>query len=381
MLKNYFLGYLNSYFIICDFVLGSSNISYKDYKISGITQYLDLKAWQEKIVRGLFGFVVVLELPISFVIITYRLIYYIIMWSVTRQKHLNNSNILISTGEVKTKQIISTSDYQIKDITVVMIPFVNKKIYEGFEVVSAFSILNLIDVLKSYGNAAKTIVLMKRKYGHRDILTRSYSSFEYYLACFLPKHIDSSNTFVFTSTYSRWGFLHGQLQNQTVFLQHGWLSNKTLYLNKIGFANKAYYINEEQKNTCELILFKNKPEAHYLKLLQFNITPSKDKVNILLICESSFMNRQIKIIDEISKNNRLRLYVKPHPKDKNIKYFEDNEKEKGYILLKGYNFPAVDYAISYESTLAVEYEMKGVKVLLYNQPDFNEQYNRLLNLN
>lgn len=43
------------------------------------------------------------------------------------------------------------------------------------------------------------------------------------------------------------------------------------------------------------------------------------------------------------------------------------------------DYPAVDYVISYDSTLVLEYQAKGVKTLMYEDLDYETEYQKLLN--
>lgn len=62
----------------------------------------------------------------------------------------------------------------------------------------------------------------------------------------------------------------------------------------------------------------------------------------------------------------VNLYIKPHPGDKdNPDYREMSDKYECVIVPKS-GYPHVDIVVSYESTLADEYEDVGVKVVRYD---------------
>jgi len=380
VIKYYILGYLNVYYMNYYGLYGKTHETYKEFKISKLTSYLNLSPSVAKTTLRIINVLILLEVPLSVILLTLRFIQCFITCPFVPFKRKENENLLIGAGEVKTKQLLSTTDIDKDSIIIIKIPYISEKIYNGLSTLSVFSGIRTGDVIKSYVKSIKTILVIRRKYGKRDFLTRSYSSFEYYLGYYYICRASHTNTFFFTSTYSRWAFLHGHTDHKTVFLQHGWISDKTTFLNKIGTVDRAYYISEQQKKTCEYILFNNKPEAFYLKGLKYNIYPEKDKINILLICESTFMQRQLEIIETISKNKNLRLYVKPHPKDKDLDVYNSLKEKCNFILLQGYNFPEVDYVISYESTLAVEYEMNGVKTLIYDRDEYERQYCEIVNM-
>ena len=378
VIKLYIYGYLNVYYVNYYGLLSKSHTTYKEFKVLKLASYLNLSAWTKKMVIKFLNIIIWFEVPFSLLLVSFRFLKSFGKCLVTPFKKIENQYLLLGAGEVKTKQLLEETD--LDNIRVVTIPYITNKIYQGLDIISIYSGIVLNDVIKSYYKAICTIIIIYKKYRTRDFLTRSYSSFEYYLAYYYTQRSCASNVYIFTSTYSKWAFLHGYLQHKTIFLQHGWLSNESINLLKIGSANAAYYISEQQKHVCEGLLFNNKPEAHYLKGIKFNIIPDKTKINILLVCESGFRRKELKIIEEIAKNKDLRLFVKPHPKDKDIEVFENLKEECGLIILQGYNFPAVDYVISYESTLAIEYEMKGVTTLVYDRDEYEEEYRRLLSM-
>ena len=64
------------------------------------------------------------------------------------------------------------------------------------------------------------------------------------------------------------------------------------------------------------------------------------------------------------------MLLKPHPMDDLVYYQKKESEYPSIIILSKFEYPKVDLIISYDSTLADEYEMKGIDVLRYNDENF-----------
>ena len=93
------------------------------------------------------------------------------------------------------------------------------------------------------------------------------------------------------------------------------------------------------------------------------------KRDVLIICSTLFEDKQDKIISQIA-NNQINLLLKPHPMDDLVYYQKKESEYPSIIILSKFEYPKVDLIISYDSTLADEYEMKGIDVLRYNDENF-----------
>ena len=92
-----------------------------------------------------------------------------------------------------------------------------------------------------------------------------------------------------------------------------------------------------------------------------------------MVCNLYFWTKEKKIIQDLSKRN-VNLYIKPHPLDKNIEDYKSLLKDNRFVILEINDYPEVDVVISYESTLADEYENNGVVVLRYTDDFFDKEY-------
>ena len=84
----------------------------------------------------------------------------------------------------------------------------------------------------------------------------------------------------------------------------------------------------------------------------------------MIICHSGlYFDKEVEIIKAL-KDFDIDLYVKNHPTQTNEGY-ERLEKSCRFTLISGQKFPHVNLVITYDSTLAHEYQSVGVEVLYH----------------
>ena len=379
LLEIYALGYLNEYHLNNLYLNNKDNLSYKKFKTIKVAQYIKIPI---KLLRIFIGFISFFETPISLAILSVTFVKYIFIYLITSAKKTTNKHLMLGwyKDQFYFTNLIKATGINLDDITIVKLPSINAK-YVDCKSISMFSGIDFIHILKSYFYSFELIFFMKKKYEIRDLLFRSYSSFEYFLCYFFINESHISNIYYYDSLVDRWAYLHGGLEHETIFIQHGIVSEK-LKIRKIGKVDYAYYINEKEKDICEKILFINKPRFSYMKQSNFNPTTNKLLKNgfkhILLICNMLFFDKEQEIIKSFSKK-KLNLYVKPHPNGLNDPY-EELTNEYNLVLLEKEDIPKVDIVISYYSTLAMSYKNYGVEVLMYDDELFQYKYDNLLNL-
>ena len=222
---------------------------------------------------------------------------------------------------------------------------------------------------------------MSKKYKKRDLLFRSYSSFRYFIVYLYVTKSSKTNEYYFHSLIDKWAYLFGGIEHKTYFIQHG-IVNENIKMRKIGKADYSYYVDKKQKEVCEKMLFNNKPVAYYRKPI--NIISSKKLLtnglkNILMICNLLFSEKEKDIIETLN-NKKVNLYVKPHPGDKN-KYYKNLQLNNNFIILGKEDYIKADIVISYVSTLATEYENKGILVLRHTNSSFQYDFDKTFELN
>ena len=372
---SYIYGYLN--LVHVNHMNKPENISWKEYKIFKTSIYLGVSkrfALYLFKVLSLFQF---LELFISFFIVVYRFLYCIIKKMFTRKETIGTKIITIGEGYPRQIELLSKTTLDSKEITVITIPFTSKNLYEKDRHISVLSKLSHRDIVICLLWAMQLMVYMNRKYRKQDVLMRYYSSFDFFMAYLFSNNASESYTFLFFSTYTRWAYLNGGLNNRKIFVQHGFLSGKWKLVKRIGRVDYAFYINEEQRLICEKMLFENSPTYELLEGLKFTMNMPSDKKSVLIIGNNSYNEIEEEIIKKLSKNRSLVLLVKPHPGLKDNSFYHKMKFEYGVMLLNKNDYPKVNYVFSYNSTLATQYEDAGIIVYRYKDDTFGEDLNRL----
>lgn len=264
-----------------------------------------------------------------------------------------------------------------QDLTVIDIPEQYTK-YKEFKTVSVFSGITYGQLWKSFITSLRLTCFVIRKYKSKDLLFRTYSSFPFFLCYFFVENLDNSNELIFYNHYDRWMYLFGNSHLRKTYVQHGKLWHDHIKRIK---CDVAYYINANQREILEYTLFDNKPEAKYRKVFDYSgMDKLKDNhfKNLLIVCISTYSDQHTGVVKELY-GGKVNIYLKPHPRDNMDIYNNLQKKYPEIVLLGKFDYPKVDYVLSYESTLADEYEMHDIPVLKYNDIDFKEKFDLLKN--
>lgn len=383
MLQAYLLGYLNTYFLYDK--LRTKSVSPIDYKIEATCNYLGISGNVKKLFSFILKYIIrYIELPISIIIVLYKYILLNVNILFYRKKTNTIRKSLIVLGfnspiSIFTN-VLSSIKIPLNQFTVVCNKS-NKKIYSKYNNIVIEHYLSYKDLYKSFILSLKTMFYITKKYKKRDCFFRYYSSFEYYLMYIFLKRLDNTNKLFYINLADKWSYLVGSLEIETTFIQHGRVED-TPNIKKIGTVNNAYYINEEQKILCEKYMFKNKPICHYRTNLSFtsNHLLIKDGLpNVLLVANLLFFDKENVIIKELCQR-KIHLLVKPHPHDKNLEKYKQLQMLYKFKILEKNDYPKVDYVVSYQSTLADEYNSLGVKVLIYNKDMDISEFTKEINI-
>lgn len=374
LFKYYIFGYLNVFYNATRLLDGKS---YKEYRINHVINYLHLNQSLAFVFKRISSFFIVFEIPLSILIVT---IFFIKALALKPFKRINHKLTIYSIiygldcNFYKFVSMLSCSHVDTTNLVVVTSPFINNTAYKRYQNESVLSRVSFTQILISFHDSLKMIFFMCKRYHKNDFFFRSYSFFEYSLAYYYFSKIDNSIPVYFYSLIDRWAFFFGNLSNRTIFLQHGMMTDIKLntFLRKIGKADVGYFINVSQMEICKILLFNNQPEVHYLKTMSFShneVLKENGKINVLLICNYRFREMEEKLMLEYLSPYDINLYVKPHPKD-NYAFYRKLSEQREMIILGRDFFPKVDVVLSYDSSLAVEYEDLGIKVLRYTSKDF-----------
>lgn len=265
--------------------------------------------------------------------------------------------------------------YRIKDMlrslegvkaNTIRIPFI-KNTYREREI-NILSVITISDIWYSFVSACVMVFFMEKRFSKSDILFRSYSSFEYFLTCCFVKRTEGDNKFIYYNTFDRWAFLMCGAHTEVTFIQHGKLDYLTTLI-RIEAPNIAYYVSPEQQKVVEDTLFTSQPSVvRFRKVLQFTrnelLNRENGKRNVLIVSVVSFIKDVSRIVDMLAGD--VNLYVKPHPSDKVMDEYMHMAERHGVVILEKTAYPEVDVVISYNSTLADEYDLAGVKVIRWD---------------
>lgn len=385
MFRHFIYSRVNEYYMFKEYRLQPGQ-TYKEFRLNMTADYMNLAGKNRWLVHAFLNTIYYCETWISFSIIIFRFINGIINCLFSKQQSIVGKELILNVPYQKVKKLFKDANISTSKVSVVDSPFLKNDLFDnGFgEKVSLYSGVSPKEVWCSFLLSCRMAFFIKRKYGYRDCIFRAYSSFDYFLAYWFFYKLDKSNVVYFPAINDRWTYLFGHLGCKTVFLQHGGLNrSKVLFImSKVGEADVAYYINENQRDICNRYMFSNVPEAHYFAQMEFTSNDkllNNGKKDVLLACELIYFETEKRIIEELSSNFHLNLYVKPHPQNNIEKYVALQEKY-GFVMLGKTDFPKMDYVISYDSTIILEYQSKGVKTLMYEDEDYQEEYQKLLSL-
>ena len=361
----YVYGYINTRNINNCFGNVNEEESFVNRKIKDTFGYLGIKIPTGDYTKWA-GVITFFEILASLILVTIRFICVCVRKLFILKKKPEGLNLFapLSAAQYRVKDMLRSLDGI--EVTSVHIPFI-KNSYKDKEI-ELLSVVSLKDVYDSFISAIGMVCFITKKFGKYDILFRSYSSFEYFLACRFVQKVEEKNKFVYYSTYDRWGFLFCGANTEVTFIQHGKLDYITQLI-RVGTPTIAYYISPEQKIVLEDTLFTTRVnDIRYRKMLQFTnnevLNHKNGKPNVLIVSASYFTDAVLQITKLLYKETNL--YVKPHPGEKKLEIYDVLEKDFGVVMLNKTDYPEVDVVLSYNSTLADEYDMAGVRVIRWD---------------
>ena len=176
-------------------------------------------------------------------------------------------------------------------------------------------------------------------------------------------------TLVFCNV-DNWSYLFAGMKDvHTVFMQHGIVNSSLLYYFKFKWLNinEIYCYNDEQFGFFSKIIH-HIGEKHFFKPRITLVPVNTAKKTVLLVgCVTLYRDIEEKLIADIAGRKNLQLYVKPHPVFSKF-FYQIMKKKHDFILIEEKDFfPDVDVVISYESTLAYQYEISGKTVYFHTR--------------
>jgi len=257
---------------------------------------------------------------------------------------------------------------------------------------SVFSLLNLYDILDSIVDYIRTYYYVWYKEGLNRV-PLVIGSLNWFLYNSALRHVSSDTNLIFCNHLDQLVVLIDKLphrnkilvQHGTEIILHNTFDIEANFLNKSqqGFwtlnppyqyhtITEAYVFTKTEETALLLSILGCHPKFHYtgygLKLTDLNL----EKKSVLIVgYYYIFIEIERKILESL-QDKGLVVFLKNHPTIPPSKY-DSIKKEYDFELITDGTFPKVDLVISYDSTLALEYEALGVSVLYYDNINFSNK--------
>lgn len=273
------------------------------------------------------------------------------------------------------------------------VPWLSYVESKGKNIITVFHLVTFKDIWSSYVDSVIVVFYSLFRKGYRYVLPMLIS-FRWLLykkaICRIPNNVE----LVFANQIDSFATLFGRLPhyNKTL-VQHGSeivLENPLnigtdlyQYHKQYGFwsyklpvrykdVTRVYCFTEKERIAMSSDVLNCDPEVYYVgySLKQFNENLAGDKA-ILIVGYYSLFNKKEEELITFFQGSGIKIYLKNHPVFPSSVYNQMRDKLV-FELLDGPRFPKVDYVFSYGSTLALEYENLGARVILYNYMDENK---------
>lgn len=379
--RYYIYGYLNVYYT--DLGLHNNDkIFFKEKRKEDVVHYLRLKGGLRKVFMMFSPILSHLEILSSIFILIYQLLIVLLKYPFCQNRNRKMDSLIIFGAKSnidKFNNLINSAQIDKNRLVVILSPFTKINFKGQYTTDNLLSGITIWEILQSFTKSIGMSFFMTKRYSKYDNFFRAYSSFEFFMMCFFFERIE--NDVYYTALIDRRAFLFGNLKCKVIFLQHGKVNEleDTRFMIKIGKAEEGYFIDEHQRDLCYGQLFYNEPIAHFLPSFEFSsnhLLINNGKKNVLLVCNHLFFDIEKTIISMMMNKEDVNLYIKPHPGDEPTTY-KNLVGDRGVILGKK-DFPHVDLVISYDSTLAIEYQSVGVPVIYHSKENYIEQINHIL---
>ena len=249
--------------------------------------------------------------------------------------------------------------------------------------VSCLQLINIKDIFASTFETIIVYVLLMQKFGPFYMLDslNALQWFVFYRAC---KQIPSTSHIYFINHKDRWAFLEDKIEcAHKTLIQHG---TERIYCSKDEAARRGllpvgcYYVHNipNRYHTLNKIITLSDQETEALKNSILDCHPffivggygfdtyslNSERFSVLIICHSGvYFDKEIEIIKSLQDLD-IDIYVKNHPTQTN-KGFEELARSCEFTLITEQKFPHVNLVVTYDSTLAHEYQSRGVEVLYH----------------
>lgn len=278
---------------------------------------------------------------------------------------LNGKSILLLFSHRLT-QLTTKCDIDFNNFYVVSLKNNNEK--EKNYIISQLTNFNCI--WESFKLSFQAHRILCKIYGKTDYKRlNSKFAFDWFLVYNTLANLKLSDL-SFCNHYDRWAILFDSLDvPNKILLQHGILSPEVFPPTKLSSISSLVCFNLKEENIFVRNVMDNIPSIrYYISKLNLHNIAVEGKINILLVsCLPITFESEKKLLNSCHCMENLNFYVKPHPVYP-IEEYLTLQKEFQFTLITDKSvFPKVDIVISYASTLGMEYQNVGIKVLYYEE--------------
>lgn len=255
----------------------------------------------------------------------------------------------------------------------------NKRL-EGKRIHNVLESVSTIDLLRSFLLSVVAIFCATVK-NHFCYVFRNYVSLEFFLTYYYLKNIPQETTLYYSNQIDRWSTLFDQSpQLKKILLQHGIEDPKANWPVKLKNTSVLYALSKEESVNVVNAVFDKQPEVRIMApTIKLGEMGDQNTFKVLIVGypEGRLYEKEKELIKRL-QNPGITVFLKLHPGKEDISQYEELLITCNYILIKDQRFPKVDIVLSYLSTLAVEYQACGVRVLQYDKYTIDDMVDVIL---
>ena len=227
------------------------------------------------------------------------------------------------------------------------------------------------DLFKAFCLACHEITSVRKTYG-KEATYHALKAYDVHLTRLILENNSDISQIIYGNMADRWACLFSHMEGfEKILIQHGIIGRvpSNIPPGILGSIDILYLLSDKY-----LPYFTHCTNSiGSVQKIKSNFTPFPCKkcdgmITILLIANPAVNFQKEKQVLELltEYRDKFDIYLKPHPRYSFSPYYE-LQKDYNFRLIedKGY-FPATDAVISYESTLAWEYESCNVPVFYYD---------------
>lgn len=333
---------------------------------------------KHKKVGRLFWFACsILEPFASIVLVVYYSFIYLIKKLKAQPQPLSNNLFLFFVPLLKDRTISAgLYDSSIDWLIPLSEQNLNNRL-EGKRIHTVLESISIVDLISSLLLSFVAILCATVK-NHFCYVFRNHVSLEFFLTYYYFKRIPKSTTLYFSNQIDRWSTLFDQApQSSKVLLQHGIEDPEANWPVKLKNTSVLYALSKEESVNVVNAVFDKQPEVRILApTIKLSDMGDQKNFKVLIVGypEGRLFEKEKELIRKL-QNPRIIVFLKLHPGKEDISQYEVLLKTYNYVLIKDQRFPKVDLVLSYLSTLAVEYQACGIKVLQYSKYSVDEMVN------